>query len=165
MDFSGKCNCWEANDIITDGQNCMYPNQRLREYYGVVQNSRLTAVPVVYNKVGVIIYNVHMRLPLPPHTGYIWKEHTDGVFLKRWRYDNHNIFKAALPVSNISGLVSEEYIFLPFLAKPEKHKGMRFEVYPDWFESISLHTTLWNSSVFKFIRNIVDGTLEIQNIC
>ena len=37
----------------------MYPNQRLREYYGVVQNSRLTAVPVAYSYVGVGIYNVH----------------------------------------------------------------------------------------------------------
>ena len=37
---------------------------------------------------------------------------------------------ATLRFSNVSGLVSEKSIFLPFLAKPEKHKGMRFEIYP-----------------------------------
>jgi len=67
---------------------------------------------------------------------------------------------ATLRFSNVSGLVSEKSIFLP-----EKHKGMRFEIYPDWFESRSFQTALSNLSVFKFIRNIVDGTLEIQNIC
>lgn len=72
---------------------------------------------------------------------------------------------ATLRFSNVSGLVSEKSIFLPFLAKPEKHKEMRFEIYPDWFESRSFQTALSNLSVFKFIRNIVDGTLEIQNIC
>ena len=88
------------------------------------------------------------------------------LFLKRWGYINHNIsFMATLRFSNVSGLVSEKSIFLPFLAKPEKHKGMRFEIYPDWFESRSFQTALSNLSVFKFIRNIVDGTLEIQNIC
>ena len=71
----------------------------------------------------------------------------------------------ALRFSNVSGLVSEKSVFLPFLAKPEKHKGMRFEIYPDWFESRSFHTALSSLSAFKFIRNIVDGTLEIQNIC
>ena len=67
MEFSGKCNCREANDINT--QNYMYPNQRLRECYGVVQNSRLAAVPVAYSYVGVGIYNVHtvpLKSKLPP---------------------------------------------------------------------------------------------------
>lgn len=67
---------------------------------------------------------------------------------------------AALRFSIVSGLVSETRV-----AKPGKHKGMRFEIYPDWFESRSFHTGLSNVSVFKFIRSIVDGTLEIQNIC
>lgn len=89
-----------------------------------------------------------------------------GLLLKRWGYINHNIiFIAALRFSNVSGLMSEKSIFLPFLAKPEKRKRMRFEIYRDWFESRSFHTALSNLSVFKFIRNIVDGTLEIQNIC
>jgi len=89
-----------------------------------------------------------------------------GLFLERWGYINHNIiFMAALRFSNVSGLVSEKSIFLPSLAKPEKHKGMRVEMYPDWFESRSFHTALSNLSVFKFIRNIVDETLIIQNIC
>ena len=37
---------------------------------------------------------------------------------------------AALRFSIVSGLVSETRV-----AKPEKHKGMHFEIYPDWFES------------------------------
>ena len=56
------------------------------------------------------------------------------LFLKRWGYINHISFMATLRFSNVSGLVSEKSIFLPFWPNQRSTKEcvLKFirEIYP-----------------------------------